>query len=78
MSLAPNLEMGETMTRSKLTEDHVAYVLIVTVEKELQTSNGCLASHFAIENMELPCSFQGDAHTTDLLESSNQLNLFGI
>ena len=59
------------------------YVLIAIVKKELQIDASLytllqILSVSVFEKTELLCAFQGDALSTDLPDSANQLNLFGI
>ena len=59
------------------------YVLIAIVKKELQINASLytllqILSVSVFEKTELSCAFQGDALSTDLPDSANQLNLFGI
>lgn len=58
------------------------YVLIAIVKKELQINASLytllqILSVSVFEKTELSSAFQGDALTSDLLDSANQLNLFG-
>jgi hypothetical protein len=58
------------------------YVLIAIVKKELQINASLytllqILSVSVFEKTELSSAFQGDALTNDLLDSANQLNLFG-
>jgi IS4 transposase len=58
------------------------YVLIAIVKKELQINASLytllqILSVSVFEKTELLSAFQGDALTNDLLDSANQLNLFG-
>jgi hypothetical protein len=58
------------------------YVLIAIVKKELQINASLytllqILSVSVFEKNELSSAFQGDALTSDLLDSANQLNLFG-
>lgn len=58
------------------------YVLIAIVKKELQINASLytllqILSVSVFERTELSSAFQGDALTSDLLDSANQLNLFG-
>ena len=59
------------------------YVLIAIVKKQLHLNASlytCLQilSVSVFEKTEISCAFQGDAPSTDLPDSANQLNLFGI
>ena len=59
------------------------YVLIAIVKKELQIDASLytllqILSVSVFEKTEISCAFQGDAPSTDLPDSANQLNLFGI
>jgi IS4 transposase len=58
------------------------YVLIAIVKKELQINASLytllqILSVSVFEKTELSSAFQGNELTTDLLDSANQLNLFG-
>ena len=59
------------------------YVPIAIVKKELQINASLytllqILSVSVFEKTEISCAFQGDALSTDLPDSANQLNLFGI
>ena len=58
------------------------YVLIAIVKKELQINTSLytllqILSVSVFENTELSSAFRGDGLEADLLDSANQLNLFG-
>ena len=58
------------------------YVLIAIVKKELQINASLytllqILSVSVFEKNELSSAFQGDALTSDLLDSTHQLNFFG-
>jgi IS4 transposase len=59
------------------------YVLIAIVKKELQINASLytllqILSVSVFEKTELSSAFQGDEYSSEMLDTANQLNLFGI
>ena len=74
---------SENSVKSQIWCAVATYVLIAIIKKEIQIDASLyeilqILSVSLFEKTELSCAFQGDALSTDLPDSANQLNLFGI
>jgi transposase len=82
LSIKKYLGNSENAVKTQISCAVSTYVLIAIVKKELQIDASLynllqILSVSVFEKTDISCAFQGDALSTDLPDSANQLNLTG-